>query len=64
VTYGSVGSGLNSVSVSRLVKGLECNVDYQVRARAVNSAGTAMGNTQSFTTRDCGLFNDRFENAP
>jgi hypothetical protein len=53
LTYGAVGSGLSNVSVNKLLSGLACNTTYQVRVRAVNSAGTTIGNVQEFTTLAC-----------
>jgi hypothetical protein len=35
------------------VQGLICGATYQVRARAVNSAGTSLGNAQEFTVTSC-----------
>lgn len=61
LTYGSVGSGLSDVSVDTLLEGQDCSTTYQVRARAVNSAGSTTGNVQEFTTLSCLLFDDRFE---
>lgn len=61
LTYGSVGSGVSEISVNTVLDGLVCNSTYQVRARAVNSAGTTTGNVQEFTTLSCLLFSDRFE---
>ena len=53
VSYGSVNAGLNPTDVSAPVTGLICNTTYQVRTRAVNSAGTTLGNVQEFTTPIC-----------
>ena len=53
LTYGFVGSGLSSVNYSKLLPGLVCNTQYQVRARAVNSKGTALGSVVQFTTEAC-----------
>ena len=53
LTYGSVGSGLTSVSRSTVLSGLVCNTTSQVRARAVNSKGTTLGAVQQFTTATC-----------
>ncbi len=49
VENGSFGTGSFSGSIS----GLTCNTTYHYRAFATNSAGTAYGNDQSFTTATC-----------
>ncbi|MFT4520436.1 MAG: hypothetical protein ACI9JM_002839 [Halioglobus sp.] len=53
VTYGIVGSGTTTLVTNIPVTGLICNTTYQVRARAVNSAGTTIGTVQEFTTLIC-----------
>lgn len=53
LTYGFAGSGLSSTSASKLLPGLVCNTTYQVRARAANSKGTAIGAVHQFTTAAC-----------
>jgi len=52
-SYGGIGSGLSNVNVNTPLTGLVCNTTYQVRARAVNSADTTIGNSQEFTTPAC-----------
>lgn len=61
LTYGSIGSGLTAVSANMMLNGLQCDTTYQVRARAVNTAGSNNGNVREFTTPTCTLFRDRFE---
>jgi hypothetical protein len=53
LTYGSTITGLSDTSVNITVPGLICGATYQVRARAVNSAGTSLGNVQEFTVTSC-----------
>jgi len=53
LTYGGVGAGLNDVNVTAALTGLICNTTYQVRVRAVNSAGTTLGSVMEFTTLMC-----------
>lgn len=53
LTYGGIGSGLSGVGVNSALSGLICETTYQFRARAVNSAGTTIGNVQEFTTIPC-----------
>jgi len=64
ITQAGVYSGLADTSIINGTDNLDCDTTYQVRARAVNSAGETVGNTQEFTTPSCGLFNDRFEATP
>lgn len=64
ITQAGVYSGLSDTVVINGTDSLECDTTYQVRARAVNSAGETIGNIQEFTTPSCGLFSDRFEGTP
>ena len=52
-TPGSIAAGTGSTSTSATLAGLACGRTYNYRARAVSSAGTALGSNQSFATAAC-----------
>jgi hypothetical protein len=54
VSGGMVTSGSGNTPVEAAINGLTCNTSYHFRVDAVNSAGSANGSDQTFTTASCG----------
>lgn len=53
LVYGGVGAGIDPVAVAVVANNLACATTFNVRVRAVSSAGTSLGQNRQFTTAAC-----------